>query len=132
MSRPSEGDEASISGEQGIPFNVTLPESLSFIGITHEQWTHLKRQVENIEPSENLWFLFCSVCLTLGVSFGIGATQIGSVEYWIRTAFWMATFGGAVGTVVCGIAGWQAKGRRKGDIKAVLDYMDEIKPASPE
>ena len=132
MTRLSEDDEASIGGEQSIPFNVTLPESLSFIGITHEQWNQLRRQVKSIEPSENLWFLFFSVCLTLGASFGIGSTQVGSAEDWIRTAFWMATVGGAVGATVCGIAGWQARGRRKNDIKAVLDYMDEIKPRDTE
>ena len=66
-----------LACERGIPFNVRLPESLSFIGITDEQWNQLKRQVENIGPSENLWFLVCSVSLTLGISFLISVTQLG-------------------------------------------------------
>ena len=127
MTRSTEEHEASITGEGGIPFDVELPESLSFIGITYEQWGNLRRQVESIEPSENLWFLACSVCLTLGVSFGISATQLGAAEYWIRTGFWMATVAGSVGAVVCGIAGWQTRGRRKDDIEEVLEYMDGIR-----
>ena len=126
MNRPSSEVETSTSGERGIPFNVRLPESLSFIGIIDEQWNQLKRQVENIGPSENLWFLVCSVSLTLGISFLISVTQLGTVEPWVRTSFWMATAAGLVGAVLCAIAGWQTRGRRKDDIKAVLNYMDEI------
>ena len=126
MSRSPTDAEDSINLEGNISSNVAIPARLSFFGITHEQWGNLRHQVKSIDLNENLWLLACSVCLTIGVSFGIGATQIEDSENWIRTGFWMATAAGSVGAVACGIAGFQTRRRRKNDIKEILEYMDEI------
>ena len=132
MSRPSSDEEGYINIEGSIPSDVTMPARLSFFGITYEQWGGLRRQVENIDLSENIWFLIASVCFTLSFSFGIGTTQLESAVFWIRGGFLAAAAASFVGAAAFGIFGWQTRGRRKGDIKEILEYMDDIKLVEPE
>ena len=132
MTRPSGEDETSIGGEPGIPFDVELPESLSFIGITYEQWGHLRRQVENIGPIENLWFTTSLAFLTFSISFVINIILPGSVENWVEIVLWVGTATGLVGAVLCFIAYRANSKRRKDDIQAVLSFMDGIRRTNGE
>ena len=128
MNRQPEDEETSKSIEQehSISFDLMLPARQSGFAITDQQWNQLKRQVSRIRPSESLWFSASLAFLTVGISFLISVTQIGSAESWIATAFWTAAAAGFIGALVCGIAYWENKKRRTDDIQAVLRYMETI------
>ena len=128
MNSPSEGsdDTESQVQELNIGLDIQSPVRQPAFPVTEQQWNHLKEQICRIRPSESLWFSASLALLTLGISLTISATQLGSVEDWIRTTFWTAAAAGFVGAVVCGIAYWENRKRRIDDIQAVLNYMKNI------
>ena len=132
MNRPSDDNEVSKSIESSIPSYVTMPGSLSYFAIAYEQWDQLKSQITRISASESLWFSASLAFLTFSVSFFISIILPGSVELWVETSLWVAAIAGIVGAFVCGIAYWEDRRRRMSDIKAILNYMDEIEPVKPE
>lgn len=130
MNKPPAGGEPRDRGRREyFPVEFETPVQQQGFIVTRQQWNHIKRRVRNIRSRESHWLSASYALLSIGVSFLIGAlslAQLEGVATWVTVGFWMAVAIGFGGAIICLIAYRESGGRRKNDIKFVIEYMDDI------
>ena len=108
---------------------VRLPPRQQALLITDADWNRLKDSVASIRSIESYWFTIASSFLTLGASFLVGLLaleQQNNVAFGFRASFLTLTAVGLVASMICFIAYWMDRRRRKNDVATTLQYMNQI------
>ena len=126
-SQPERRDPRELSIDYGLTVQVP-PRQQAFL-ITVGDWNRIKDAIESIHSLENHWFTAFWAFLTLGVSFLIGLLaleQQNNVAFGFRASFLALTAAGFVASLICFIAYWIDRGRRKNQVVAALQSMNQI------
>lgn len=131
MNKPSVGGEPSDRRGSEYFTSIAVADRIQQPGfvVTRQEWNRIKERVRNIRSRESHWLSASYALLSIGVSFLIGAlslAQLEGVATWVTVGFWMAVAIGFGGAIICLIAYRESGGRRKNDIKFVIEYMDDI------
>lgn len=126
---PADGEPRDRGRREYFPVEFETPVQQQGFIVTRQQWNRIKERVRNIRSRESHWLSALYALLSIGVSFLIGAlslAQLEGVALLVTVGFWMAVAIGIGGAIICLIAYQESRGRRKDDIKVVIEYMNDI------
>lgn len=129
MAEPAEGASETTELDVNYGLAVRVPSRQQAFVITVADWNHTKELVTSIRLLENQWFTAAWSFLTLGASFlaaFLVLEEQESVAFGFRASFFALAAVGFAASLLCFIAYWTDRQRRRGQVAAALQFMDQI------
>lgn len=130
MDRPSQDEKLpSQGGRFNRPIDPAIPSSQSGYTVTVQEWDRLKHRIVGIRSRESFWLSGSSALGSSGIAFGVGVAslqQLEEVAFALLVFFYVATFVGFFGAIICVLGYLESRSSRHRDIDVVLEHMDDI------
>ena len=129
MAEPAEGASEPTELDVTYGLAVRVPSRQQAFVITVADWNHTKELITPIRSLESQWYTAAWSFLTLGASFLAGFLVLEeqqSVAFGFRGSFLVLTAVGFAASLLCFIAYWTDRRRRRDQGAVALQYMVQI------